>query len=184
MTSLGATDTSLPALTSGTSGLEGATLQAPRSLEIPFVQEFSPAQIFEVPISTGKIAVLMTLFESVKFVSLTFSVEISGQSGNLQFAAVGDTSPPVKDSAWLGATVYQRFSGNAQGDTYAEYTFPSRHPFGKELKATVLGNPAPSFFFRFRGSTGSSASVRGVLTIHGGGTGILDAIPLAISKGG
>lgn len=184
MTSLSATDTSLPALTSGSSGLEVASLQAPRELEIPFVQEFSPEQVYEIPITTGKISTLMSLFETVKFVGLTFAVEISGQSGKLQFVATVDSSAPVKDSAWLGATVYQRFSGNAQGDTYAEYSFPARHPFGRELKATTLGNAAPRFFFRFRGSTGTSANVRGSIIIHGGGTGIIAAIPLTISKGG
>jgi len=184
MNSLGATDSSLPALTSGVSGLEVASLSAPRELEIPFVQTFAPEQVYQMPLTTGRIATLVSLFETVKFVSLRFAVEVHGKAGKLQFAATTASSAPTTNEGWLGATVYQRFSGNEQGDTYAEYVFPARHPFGRELKATVLGNDAPNFWFRFTGSTGNSAEIRGSLVIHGGGTGIIAAIPLAISKGG
>jgi hypothetical protein len=180
MTALAATDDALTALTKGTSGLQVATLAVPRHLEIPFVQIFRPDQRFTLSISSGKIGTFLSLFESVKFVSLTFAVEVTGQSGKLQFAATALGSPPADDNAWLSATVYQRFTGNAHGDTYAEYRFPSTHPFGTELKAVALGNDPPKFYFRFLGTTGDTASIRGALVLQGGGTGIIPAIGLNI----
>lgn len=178
MTALGAADTNLSALTSGTSGLEVNQLAAPRHIEIPFVQTFRPDQRFTLSLTSGRAATLLSLFESVKLVSLSFSVEVTGQSGKLQFAATTSSSPPSDDNGWLGATVYQRFTGNAHGDTYADYTFPRSHPFGREVRAVALGNDPPRFYFRFLGSTGDSASVRGSLVLQGGGHGIVPAIGL------
>lgn len=180
-TALAATDSTLTALTSGVSALDVATLTAPRDIEIPFVQIFAPAQVYNLSIDTGKISNMMSLFETVKFVSLSFAVEVTGKSGKLQFAADTDGSAPISDTAWLGSTVYQRFSGNEQGDTYAEYVFPARHPFGHELKAVAMGNDPPKFHFRFSGNTGDSASVRGKFVICGGGSGIIPAIGLNLS---
>lgn len=178
MTSLGATDTTLSALTTGTASLEVGGPSIPRDIELPFVQTFEPQKQYMISMQSGRISTLTSLFESVKFVSLTFAVEVTGQSGKLQFAATPNDYQPQTDTDWLGATVYQRFSGNAHGDTYAEYQFPTRHPFGHELKATSLGNEYPRFYFRFLGSTGDTARVRGCFIIRGGGTGILSAAPL------
>lgn len=178
MSALAATDVTHAPLTTGVAQLEVNTLPTPRSLEVPFVQVFEPMKSYTLSLRHGKIATLMTLFESVKLVSLTFSVEITGQSGKLQFAATTSGSAPVNDTAWLASTVYQRFSGNAHGDTYAEYQLPARHPFGHELKAVALGNDPPKFYFRFTGSTGDSARLRGCLVLSGGGAGIIEAINL------
>lgn len=178
MTSLGATDTTLSALTTATAHLEVGAPPTPRDIELPFVQIFEPQKQYMISMKSTRIATLMSLFESVKFVSLTFAVEVTGQSGKLQFAVTPNDYQPQTDADWLGATVYQRFSGNAHGDTYAEYRLPATHPFGGELKATNLGNEHPRFYFRFLGSTGDSASVRGCITVRGGGTGILSAMPL------
>lgn len=175
---IAATDAQLPALTSGVSTLEVATPALPREIEVPFIQNFLPAQVKKLTWLTGDIATMMAPFESVKFVSLSFSVEVSGQTGKLQFAATTESDGPSSEDDWIGATVFQRFSGNAHGDTYAEYVFPVRHPFGLELKATTLGNDPPNFFFRFKGSTGTSASLRGKLVIRGGGHGIIKAMRL------
>lgn len=180
-TALGATDATLTALTSGVSALDVGSPATPRDIEIPFVQIFSPGQIYDLSISATKIAGMMSLFETVKFISLSFAVEVTGKSGKLQFAADTDNSAPTSDAAWLGSTVYQRFSGNDQGDTYAEYVFPTRHPFGRELKAIAMGNDPPKFHFRFVGKTGDSASVRGKFVIQGGGTGIIPAIGLNVA---
>lgn len=172
---ISATDAQLPALTSGVSALEVATPSLPREIEIPFVQMFSPGTTKQLAWTSGDIKTMMAPYESVKFVSLAFSVEVTGQTGKLQFAAVTESDGPASEDDWFGATVFQRFSGNAHGDTYAEYSFPARHPFGLELKAVTLGNDPPYFFFRFKGSTGNSAAIRGKLVIRGGGHGIIPA---------
>lgn len=172
---IAATDAQLPALTAGVSGLEVSSLALPREIEIPFIQNFTPMQVKKLTWASGEISQMMSPFETVKFVSLSFSVEVSGQTGKLQFAATTSSDPPSSEDDWIGATVFQRFSGNAHGDTYAEYVFPSRHPFGLELKATTLGNDPPNFYFRFKGSTGNTASLRGKLVIRGGGHGIIQA---------
>jgi len=175
MAALGATDTSLPALTTGVSQLDVGSLATPRLIEIPFVQTFTPSKIFTLSLATSRIASIMSLFETVKLVSLSFSVEVSGRKGKLSFAAT-EGNAPTTDLGWLSAVVYQRFSGNEQGDTYAEYVFPSLHPFSKELKALAVGNPPPKFHFRFSGDGGDSASVRGKIVLQGGGSGIISAM--------
>ncbi|ALM62224.1 hypothetical protein [Soybean leaf-associated mycoflexivirus 1] len=175
---IAATDAQLPALTAGVSGLDVASLSLPREIEIPFIQNFLPMVVKKLSWATGEVNIMMAPFETVKFVSLSFSVEVSGQTGKLQFAATTSSDPPDSEDDWIGATVFQRFSGNAHGDTYAEYVFPSRHPFGLELKATTLGNDPPNFFFRFKGGTGCTASIRGKLVIRGGGHGIIKATRL------
>lgn len=180
MTALGATDSNLSALTNGVSQLEVQSLSAPQDIEIPFVTIFDPKTRGRLHFDEGTVATLISLFESARFISLDFSVEITGQSGRLWFAATGTDTTPATDRAWLGAPVFQRFAGNAHGDTFADYTFPSRHPFGSEVKATVLGNPHPRFYFRFDGGTGDSCSVRGKLVVRGGGRGIIDATSITM----
>lgn len=178
MTALGATDTQLSALTSGTSQLGITQLSVPTQIEIPFVQVCLPSNRYRLSKNDTGIAPLLAPYESVTFVALSFSVEITGQAGRFEFAARTEVGPPSTDEEWLGAPVYQRFAGNAQGDTFAEYVFPSTHPFGVELKAVALGNDPPQFYFRFEGSTGDSCRVRGRLVVRGGGRGIIPAIKL------
>jgi len=178
MTALAATDGTLSALTTGVSQLDTANLPVPQQIEIPFVHIFSPNVRSRLHFDEGKIGTMLSLFESVHFVSLRFSVEVTGQAGKLWFSATPSSSSPAQDRDWLGAPVFQRFAGNAHGDTFAEYVFPSSHPFGREVKATVMGNEHPRFYFRFDGGSGDSCSVRGNLVVRGGGRGIIDAISL------
>lgn len=180
MSALAATDSTLSALTSGSSGLSSATLPVPQDIEIPFVTIFDPKTRGRLHFDEGHIATLLSLFESVHFVGLHMSVEVTGQAGKLWFAATTSDSAPAKDSEWLGAPVFQRFAGNAHGDTFAEYSFPASHPFGSEVKATVLGNGHPRFYFRFDGNSSDSCSVRGKLVVRGGGRGIIDAMSITM----
>lgn len=180
MTALGATDASLSALTTGVSQLGAPFLSVPQDIEIPFVTIFDPNTRGRLHFDEGVIATLISVFESVTFISLSFSVEITGQAGKLWFSATTSDATPATDKAWLGAPVFQRFAGNAHGDTFAEYVFPSQHPFGREVKATVLGNRPPRFYFRFDGSTGNICSVRGKLVVRGGGRGILEATSITM----
>lgn len=178
MSALGATDKEHSALTTGTSGLNVPKLSVPVNIEIPFVCVFSPQQRNRLHFDDSSILSILSPFETVSFVSLSFSVEITGQAGRLWFAASGSDDLPPTDDKWLGCPVFQRFAGNAHGDTFAEYNFPATHPFGHELKATVLGNPSPRFYFKFSGSSGDTASVRGCVVVHGGGRGIIPAVSL------
>lgn len=180
MSALAATDSNLSALTTGASQLSTASLPVPQDIEIPFVTIFSPKTSGRLHFDEGVIATLISLFESVHFVSLQFSVEITGQSGKLWFAATGSDDVPGEDKRWLGAPVFQRFAGNAHGDTFADYVFPSSHPFGREVKATVLGNPHPRFYFRFEGNSTDSCSVRGKIVVRGGGRGIIGATTITM----
>lgn len=178
MSSLSATDGHQSALTSGVSGLALDSLPAPTTIDIPFVVVFAPKSRYRIHFDDARFAAILSPFETVRLVSLSFSVEITGQSGKIWFAACGSDNLPTTDAEWLGSPVFQRFAGNAHGDTFADYALPSSHPFGNELKATVLGNPSPRFYFKFDGGSGDSASMRGRITVHGGGRGIVPAISL------
>lgn len=180
MTALGATDSSLSALTTGVSQLGVQSLAVPQDIEIPFVTIFDPKTRGRLHFDEGVVSTLISVFESVHFVSLSFSVEITGQAGRLWFSATTSDATPATDRAWLGSPVFQRFAGNAHGDTFAEYVFPSTHPFGREVKAAVLGNAPPRFYFRFDGESGDSCSVRGKLVVRGGGRGIIDATTITL----
>lgn len=178
MTALGADAGQVDALISGTSALGVSPPPTPRLIEIPFIHVFQPLIRCRLGYVDSTIAPMLRLFESVQFVDLRFSVEISGKSGKLEFAAQTSTDLPLTDEEWLGATVYQRFAGNEHGDTFGDFVFPAEHPFGTELKAVALGNAPPQLFFRFLGSTGDSCRVRGKLVIRGGGHGIIPPVKL------
>jgi len=177
-TTLGATADQPSVLLTGTSQLGVSPPAPPREIQVPFVQVCLPNTKFRLSYSQDSIATLLSAYESVTFVSLSFAVEITGQNGRLQFAATTSTASPTTDLEWLGAHVQQRFAGNAHGDTFAEWSFPSNHRFGVELKAATLGNDPPRFYFRFQGNTGDSCTVAGRLVVRGGGYGIIPPIPL------
>jgi hypothetical protein len=178
MSALGATDTPVSNLTSGVSQIGINSPPTPTDIQIPFVQILNPNTKFRLISTDSVLRAYLATYESVQFISLSFAVEITGQNGKLQFAAIPSDTSPSSDMDWLGAPVYQRFAGNAQGDTFAEYHFPTSHPFGHELKAIALGNAPPRFFFQFSGSTGDVARIRGRLTVRGGGRGIIAAVGL------
>nr|UOJ41053.1 hypothetical protein [Sclerotinia sclerotiorum deltaflexivirus 1] len=178
MSALGATDAPVSNLTSGVSQIGITSPPTPTDIQIPFVQLFNPHTKYRLTAADATLRAYLATYESVQFVSLSFAVEITGQNGKLQFAATPSDISPSGDLDWLGAPVYQRFAGNAQGDTFAEYNFPTSHPFGHELKAVALGNAPPRFFFQFDGSSGDVARIRGRLTLRGGGRGIIPAVSL------
>jgi len=178
MSALGATNANQSSLTSGTSGLNVSSLPAPQEVEVPFVTSFLPEQRNRMHFDDTGLAAILSPFETVTFVSLSFDVTVTGQSGKLWFAARGSDDIPTTEAIWLACPVFQAFAGNSQGDTFSPYVFPASHPFGRELKATVLGNPSPRFYFRFFGNAGDVATVRGRVVVHGGGRGIIPAVPL------
>lgn len=177
-TVLGATSDQPSVLLSGTSQLGVAPPVPPREIQIPFVHVFLPNTKCRLSYNTGTVATLLSSFESVSFVSLSFAVEVVGQNGRLQFAATTSSSSPVSEMDWLGAHVHHRFAGNAHGDTFAEWSFPREHRFGVELKAASLGNGPPNFYFRFDGGSGDTCTVSGRLVVRGGGYGIVPPLPL------
>jgi hypothetical protein len=180
MSALGATDSNLSALTTGTSQLGVSAPATPRTIEIPFATVFDPLTRGRFPFDEGVIANYTSLFESVQFVSLEFSVELTGQNAKLSFAATGSDVMPATNLAWLGSPIFQRFAGNAHGDTFADYRFPTAHPFGLEVKATTLGNPHPRFYFKFDGGSSDKCSIRGKFVVRGGGHGIIPATTITM----
>lgn len=178
-TSLSADTVTSVNLNPGHSGLEVQKLAQPNNFSLPFVFEGKAGSEFYIPMGSGRIATILKMFETVKFLSLTFHVVISGVNGFLRFAASPVGTVLKTELDWLGATVGQFFTGNAQGRTSSEYSFPTEHPFGVELKAATLGNPRPSFMFKFTGDPTDVVFLRGRMDISCGGYGIM---PPAVLK--
>lgn len=177
-TSLSASVEAGGSLASGPSALEVATLQHPNLFVVPFVYEARHNDVFYFPMRKGRIGTLSSMFESVKFEAFEFAVMISGHNAVLRFAAIGGIEP-VTERDWLSAPVGQYFVGNSQGYTSTTYQFPSSHPFGREMKAVTLGNPRPSFMFKFTGDPSDKCWVRGKITIQCGGFGLPAPISLS-----
>lgn len=178
MSALGAA-TDLPvSLTHGAARPETNLPPAPDIIEIPFVQVCRPKTKYRLSYTEGSVATLLAAYEFVSLVALTFAVEITGQSGKFEFAATDSKSSPSGDLDWLSSQVYKRFAGNAHGDTFGEFVFPSVTRFSKELKALSIGNDPPNFYFRFEADSGCSCSVRGSFTVRGHGHGMVPPISL------
>jgi hypothetical protein len=115
------------------------------------------------------------MFESVQLESVVVSsTMLAGSTRRLLLAFTGSDTPPTR---FLSESVAAISCGAAYLAVLHDFVLPPSHPFGRELKTAVLGNPAPVLHVEYTGgSTGGTSedvTLRIVVRVSVGGVGII-----------
>jgi len=81
--------------------------------------------------------------------------------------------------AWYAAHIMMTFGGSDQGIVTHRYELPDGHPFSHELKAAVIGNPAPVFHFGLSNTTTGTVVVQCNFTLTVTGNAPLPRLDMA-----
>lgn len=117
-----------------------------------------------------------SFFESVHIEACSITGHLLAGSSRWIAAAVTDQAWPINVSVLevLKAPIGNFTQGAQYGGTNLTIELPPSHPFGREIKATYLGNKPPRFYFLYGGGTANSTStdvyIRGTVTISWSGT--------------
>jgi len=122
------------------------------------------------------------IYESVHLESAEFTVMVPKGSANTVWCAVVNQDADLSSvAAWLSSPVVSAIQGSDQGPVEAKFDLPRGHPFAKEIKARVMGNPAPSFRFVWQGVAGAQAHVVGKVHYTVAGRATLGHFPMTLS---
>jgi len=122
---------------------------------------------------------LIRLYESASFVSAVFHVHVfPGVTRRVHFAVSGRANAPAAAVNYAAAPVYELVAGATYSTVVESVGLPHPATFGTELKAAVLGNATPKFYFLLEGGTAGTdcAFVRGSITFTIAGAGLLSSI--------
>jgi len=122
----------------------------------------------------------LALFESVTLDSIEFEVRLAAGINRRVLACV-TTSADSPANMLIG---FPRLflDGAQQFAVSANWTLPTDHSYGREIRSTAVGNPTPHFHFRYSGGVATSqfadVAIYGTLTVTTRGTGV--PVPLTL----
>lgn len=122
-----------------------------------------------------KFLVAFLLFESVRLEAISFTVALPPGSGVRGFyCACASKTPPT--GHYLAQPLAGFIGGGHYGTTKETFALPSNHSFGRELKASNIGNAPPVFHFKIEGLADTPCYIRGEVTVSFSGHGLLHAL--------
>jgi len=167
----------------GASAMTVSAAPAPRNITIPFVITGITATQNTKSLDLGSLGnqMLFSMFESVELISLEFTIIVTpGSKKKVFYALDGNTKISSNDLQSLNAPIAGLVPGAEYGMSITTVVLPSNHSFGRELKASVLGNPTPTLHLGYFGSTPAQTTadviVRGFATVKVSGVGLISAL--------
>jgi len=164
----------------GPSGLSLAQPSAGAEFTFPVLVQF-PGKVANIATldlrSNAEFQARVGMYESVRLVNIVGTISILPNANRQIFwCFTGSHAPPSSFLKQLHGDVVQ---SAINGVVKEDFGLPARHPFGTELKAAVLGNPAPVLHLKAVRFTNAATTrpareghVKLDVTVRVGGTGI------------
>jgi hypothetical protein len=168
---------------SGPTSMQVRAGPAPRTITLPFVINGITMTQNTKSVKFDRFGALpqFSMFESVRLLSASFTAIIMPGATKMLYYSI-DERDAASDENMLALTgpVAGIIPGAQYGVTIVEVPLPPDHSFGRELKATSLGNDTPTVHFLYRGGTPASTTqditIRGVVELELGGVGVVRAV--------
>jgi hypothetical protein len=124
---------------------------------------------------------MLAPFESAVLVDVAVTITLTPGTGrDVLFCFSPSATAPTDAPGFLSQPVGGIIVGAIQIPNERSFVLGSSHPFGRELKTAVLGNPTPHLHIRYTGGTAGSVTpdvyVQLVASIRTSGVGIIPRV--------